>query len=117
MLIFWVTLGILDLLILFFFILLCIISLRHAPNDIRKHEFREGSVLDRLQKEIIKDECFLIPIQSKSYPFKTTVWFFMPIGSPNKIPAGVFFFFTDTDRWQKQISRVLWRVITPQVLN
>ena len=58
MLIFWVTLGILDLLILFFFILLCIISLRHAPNDIRKHEFREGSVLDRLQKEIIKDECF-----------------------------------------------------------
>ncbi len=58
MLIFWVTLGIIDLLIVFFFILLCIISLRQAPNDIRKHEFRAGSPLDRLQKEILKDECF-----------------------------------------------------------
>lgn len=58
MLIFWVTFGIIDLLIIFFFILLCIISLRQAPNDIRKHEFQEGSQLDRLQKEILKDECF-----------------------------------------------------------
>ena len=58
MLIFWIAFGVLDLLILFFFILLCIISLRQAPNDIRKHEFKAGSQLERLQQEILKDERF-----------------------------------------------------------
>lgn len=55
---FWIALGILDAFIIFFFILLCIISLRRAPNDIRKQEFRPGSQLDRLQKEIFKEEKF-----------------------------------------------------------
>ena len=58
MLIFWIVFGILDLLILFFFVLLCIISLRQISNDIRKHEFKKGSQFDRLQQEILKDECF-----------------------------------------------------------
>ena len=58
MLYFWIALGIIDALIIFFFILLCIISLRRAPNDIRAQEFRAGSQLDRLQKEIFKEEKF-----------------------------------------------------------
>ena len=55
---FWIVLGIFDLLFLFFFILLCIISLRHAPNDIRKREFRSGSQLEHLQQEILNSESF-----------------------------------------------------------
>jgi pimeloyl-ACP methyl ester carboxylesterase len=58
MLYFWITLGVLDALIIFFFILLCLISLRRSPNDIRNQEFRPGSQLDRLQKEIFKEELF-----------------------------------------------------------
>lgn len=58
MLYFWITLGVLDALIIFFFILLCLVSLRRSPNDIRDQEFRPGSQLDRLQKEIFKEERF-----------------------------------------------------------
>ncbi len=58
MIYFWVALAIIDILIIFFFILLCMISLRHAPADIRKQVFRPGSQLERLQQAILTDEVF-----------------------------------------------------------
>jgi alpha-beta hydrolase superfamily lysophospholipase len=54
----WLILGALDIFIIFFFILLCVISLRHKPNDIREHVFRSGSEFDRLQQEVFKKEPF-----------------------------------------------------------
>lgn len=55
---FWIVFGILDLIIIAFLIMLCMISLRRTPNDLTKKELAPNSQMAKLQKVIIEGQKF-----------------------------------------------------------
>lgn len=58
MLYFWIALGVLDAFIIIFIILLCYVSLRRAPNDIRKQNVSPNHPLAKVRESIIESQKF-----------------------------------------------------------
>lgn len=55
---FWIALAIIDALIILFLVLICIISLRRSPDDIRTRSIPAGHPLAEIQKEIVDSQVF-----------------------------------------------------------
>ena len=58
MLFIWIAIGILDILIVLFLILLCRFALRGTENDLRTRSYPEGHPLAAIQKEVIESQRF-----------------------------------------------------------
>lgn len=58
MVFFWIALAVIDVLIILFFILVCIVSLRRTPQDIRKIKIEPGHPMETAQKAIIESQVF-----------------------------------------------------------
>lgn len=85
MIFFWIALGVIDILIILFLVLICMVSLRQAPNDIRKQHFPEGHPLAKLKEAIIESQVFFkqhssellvieangVELAARRYPQKT----------------------------------------------
>ncbi len=54
----WIALGILDVLIIFFLVLICVVSLRRAPRDLRTQKFPEGHPMVKVQEAINESQDF-----------------------------------------------------------
>lgn len=88
MLYFWIAIAIFDLFILLFLALLCQISLRSAPNDIRKREFRPNSQLERLQQEIAEKELFFSAHQEEQISIRSQGVYLYAKRYPQQAPIG-----------------------------
>jgi len=58
MIYFWISLIVLDVLIIAFIAMICRISLRRKPNDIRTRPVKEGSNMAQLKETVIKAQTF-----------------------------------------------------------
>jgi len=54
----WIAIGVLDVIIIFYLILICIVSLRRAPLDLRTKRFPEGHPMQRVQNAINEAQVF-----------------------------------------------------------
>lgn len=58
MVFFWIAIGIIDFLIILFITLLCIVSLRRKPNDLRTRKIKPGSSMEKVQRAVIESQKF-----------------------------------------------------------
>ncbi len=58
MIYFWIGIGIFDAVIILFIFLLCLVSLRRRPNDLRTRSFPEGHPMKKVQEAIIEGRKF-----------------------------------------------------------
>lgn len=54
----WITLGVIDFLIILFFILICVVSLRRSPRDLRALSFPADHPMAKVQKAINESQEF-----------------------------------------------------------